>query len=235
MPELSGLTTRSAEWSQNIPPAPEWTNWGNILYAEFNSDEQLPLLLMDAVPKTSYSLVEKRQCENGSIVAVEKIDIFLTKIITTELINKVQILRSLKHYHSRRTLGCYTYSDFLSIVMEPWAVCDLRYYLSYPSSRRVRRMEDRYGPREKFLPKIMGCLAHGLQYIHKEPRTQHENELEKMIRHRDITPSNILLDGTRVLYADFGLSKFFPPTQRGSSGPSRKTIMVRIHFESQHL
>lgn len=231
MSDFDFLTTRSAEWSGNIPPAPQWTDRGDLFYVELQENEKLPLELIEAIPSvTSGPLVEKRKCTiDGRLVAVKTMDTYGNKATFTKLREEVEILRSLKHYHGLRTLGCYTQDDDFSIVAEPLAMCDLYTYLNYPSSVKAKKMKDLCGPRESFLPRIMGCLAHGLQYIHKEPRSQHMSDEGKMIRHRDITPANILLDGPRVLYADFGLSKFFTTTQRASSGPSHKTAMVKTN------
>lgn len=82
--------------------------------------------------------MEKRKCTDGRLVAVKRVDTNQNKMTNTKLNEEVEILRSLKHYHSLRTLGCYTQGDYFSIVMEPFAMCDLYTYLSFPSSARVK-------------------------------------------------------------------------------------------------
>ena len=221
-----------------MPPLPQWTDHGNGFYVKFNEYEKLPLELLDYIGHiTQGGVVEKRRCTmNGSLVAVKKLDTYREDKINTELHTEVEILRSLKHYHCIRTLGCYTQGDSFSIVTEPVAVCDLDTYLSKPSSVKAEKMEKVCGSRDSFLPKIMGCLAHGLQYIHKEPRARPWSDEEKMVRHRDISLGNILLDGRRVLYADFGHSKFFTETRTGSSGTSHgHTNMVTAIPKSQNF
>lgn len=206
-----------------MPSSTQWTDRGDVFHVDFTENEKLPLDLLDTIAQTTIGgVVEKRQCTiDGRLVAVKKMDTNRNETTNNELNKEVNILRSLKHYHSVRVLGSYTQGDSFSIVMEPVATCDLNTYLAWPSSAKAKKQEAHCGPRDSFLPRIMGCLAHGLQYLHKE----------KKIRHRDITPGNILLDGPRVLYADFGISEFFTATQTGSSGPSRKTDMVKTNLK----
>ncbi|KAI9851742.1 MAG: hypothetical protein M1824_002490 [Vezdaea acicularis] len=45
-------------------------------------------------------------------------------------------------------------------------------------------------------------LADGLNYLHNHPSGT-------LVRHNDIKPSNLLLQGSTILYADFGLSRMF--------------------------
>lgn len=45
-------------------------------------------------------------------------------------------------------------------------------------------------------------LADGLNYLHNHPSGT-------LVRHNDIKPSNLLLQGQTILYADFGLSRMF--------------------------
>ena len=51
--------------------------------------------------------MEKCKCTDGRLVAVNKMDTNQNKMSNTKLNEEVEILRSLKHYHSLRTLGCY--------------------------------------------------------------------------------------------------------------------------------
>jgi len=71
----------------------------------------------------------------------------------------------------------------------------------------------------------MGCLAHGLQYIHERKGATLKDGAQ--VRHRDIKPSNILLHGYRVLFADFGISKVYTDATTGTSGESSKTMPVK--------
>lgn len=216
-----------------MPSPSQWTDRGDGFYVEFEEDEKLPLELLESVAPISLGgILEKRQTTiDRKLVAVKKMPTHQNEALNITPNTEVEILRSLKHYHCVRILGCYTQGDFFNIVMEPYAICDLNTYLSQSSNLGIKEVETRCGPRASLLPRIMGCLAHGLQYIHYGPRVQHNCGEEEMIRHRDITLGNILLDGPRILYTDFGLSKICTATQTGSTGPSRKTNMVEINLE----
>ena len=227
MAESDFLTTKSTEWSRDKSLAPLWKNhsgWHKV----FGKDEKLPLDHIESIAWLSLGgVMEKRRTEDGMLVAVKTMNTRRNGDTNNELTREVGILRSLKHYHSVSLLGTYTKGDFFSAVMEPCATCDLDTYLSAPESDAFETITMRSGSPDSFLPKIMGCLAHGLQYLHKQPRMQYGTDEGNDVRHRDITPMNIVLDGSRVLYTDFGLSAFVTATQTGSTGPSRKTLMVK--------
>lgn len=211
------LTTRATYWDARIPQdKPQWTDKGDGFYVAYEDEEQLPLTYSHAINATTGVLVEAHRTNDGRLVAIKKMETSSDKEVNERLDAEVKILRQVKHFHSVSILGSYIHQDWFSIVMDPVATCDLQQYLRNTTSRKISKMESLCGPRTAFLPRIMGCLAHGLHYIHEN----------SSIRHRDIKPVNILLDGKRVLFADFGLSKVYTETRRGTSGPSPKTPMV---------
>ncbi len=227
MAESDFLTTKSTKWSRDKSLSPLWKK-DNVWHKEFEENEKLPLDHIQSIACLSLGgVMEKRQTEDGMLVAVKTMNTYRNRDMNNELIREVGILRSLKHYHSVSLLGTYTKEDSFSAVMEPCATCDLYTYLSQPKSNVFKSITTHCGPQDTFLPKIMGCLAHGLQYLHKVPRMQYDTDEGKVVRHRDITLTNIVLDGSRVLYTDFGLSKFVTATQTGSTGSSHKTSMVK--------
>ena len=212
------LTTKTLQHSRRMSvDPPKWTNRGDGFNVEFAPNEKLPLHDPKQLRSSSYP-VFRWTTDFDQTVVVKSTGELPDESVKDELREEVKILQPLRHYHCIRTLGCYTREEEFGIVMQPYATCDLEKYLSTPIGKSPREEFDvQYGPPARFLPKIMGCLAHALQYIHEEP----------MVRHRDIKPANILLDGSRVLFADFGLSKTFTITQTGTSGDSKKTPMVR--------
>ena len=227
MAESDFLTTKSTEWSRDKSPSSLWEEDG-VWHKDFEENEKLPLDHLDSIgPLSIGGVMEKRQTEDGRLVAVKKMNTYGDRDINNKLTREVEILRSLKHFHSVSLLGTYTKPDSFSAVMEPCATCDLDTYLSQPKSNAFESITKRYGSPDSFLPKIMGCLAHGLQYLHKERRVQYDTDEGKVVRHRDITPRNMVLDGPRVLYTDFGLSAFVTATRTGSSGSSHKTLTVK--------
>jgi len=206
---------------------PQWINRDDGFFLEFEANEEPPLRPVDlmAAPGTGV-IVNQCECTNtNQLVAIKSMETFSRETTIDKLNDEVKILRLLKHYHSIRVLGSYTHRDKLNIITQPAAALDLREYLFEDRSMKTKRMVNSYGPRSEFLPRLMGCLAHGLQYIHKRKGPTLASGAQ--VRHRDIKPSNILLHERRVLYADFGISKVYTATQTGTSGPSFKTTMVK--------
>jgi hypothetical protein len=101
--------------------------------------------------------------------------------------NELRILRKLRHKHVVQIVGSYTEPHFVAMIMSPVAECDL-----------FKFMRDRPATEGFFsvLRTFPGCLATALEYLHHEG-----------IRHKDIKPSNILVDGCTVLFTDFGISR----------------------------
>jgi len=226
MSMASSLTTRAQIWSDSMPETPpQWTDRGDGFYVEFGEDEEPPLRYVDRIASHDHVTVDQYKCtETDEQVAIKSGVTYSRTTIIDEMNKEVKILRRIKHYHSIRALGSYTHQDRLGIITQPVAACDLREYLFEVKSRKTRKLVHTYGPRSDFLPRLMGCLAYGLQYIHG--RNGNTPSSGAQVRHRDIKPSNILLDGRRVVFADFGISKAYTDTQTGTTGTSLKTIMV---------
>ncbi|KAH8702809.1 kinase-like domain-containing protein, partial [Phaeosphaeriaceae sp. PMI808] len=106
--------------------------------------------------------------------------------------------RKLRHKHVVQIVGSYTEPQSVTMIMSPVAECDL-----------LKFMEN--GPTtEGFLPVLRtfpGCLATALEYLHHEG-----------IRHKDIKPSNILVNGCNILFTDFGISRDCDGTRDATSG-----------------
>ena len=227
----SYLTTRAQEWTAKLPKNPPlWINRDDGFFLDFKEDDKLPLTYVGhlATPGNGV-VVDSCECTNleQPLVAVKIMKTSSRPETIERLNNEVRIVRLMNHYHSIRAIGSYTHNDFLGIITQPVATCDLQEYL-FEDSTRTRKMVVTYGARQKYLPRQMGCLAYGLKYIHEqksEPSSDYSSD-DGRIRHRDIKPSNILLDGKRVLFADYGLSKVYTDTRTGTSGSSLKTQMV---------
>ena len=223
VPGVDFLITKSTDWSdKRLNDIPAWTDRGDGYVVEYGEDEIAPLEHKEIIARAGeWGCVEECYCPKlGRKVAVKKVTTEGERKTNDELTKEMGHLLTVKHYHCIQVRGSYIRGDWFNIVMEPVATCDLRTYLKHEgSSHKLRKMEQLCGPRVVFLPTIMGCLAHGLHYLHQKSR----------LRHRDIKPANILLDGRTVLFADFNLSKVLTETQSGTSGPSRKTQMVRAY------
>jgi TolA-binding protein len=101
-----------------------------------------------------------------------------------QFITEIEILKRLKHKHVVEYVGSYTDPKFLAVIMSPIAQMDLHGYLARTNSSNYNELRT-----------FFGCLATALEFLH----TQN-------VRHKDIKPQNILVDGGNVLYTDFGLS-----------------------------
>jgi tetratricopeptide (TPR) repeat protein len=110
-------------------------------------------------------------------------------------ISEIEVTKRLKHYHIVEFVGSYTDSKCISLIMSPVAQMDLATYLKCVQ--------------ESSLPELrtfFGCLATALEYLH-----------EQKVRHKDIKPSNILVNYGRVLFTDFGLSRDFADASGGTT------------------
>jgi tetratricopeptide (TPR) repeat protein len=103
-------------------------------------------------------------------------------------IDEIQLLKRLRHHHITKFVGSYTDTTYIGLIMSPVAETDLGRYLT-----------DCTAARHPELRTFFGCLATALEFLHMEN-----------VRHKDIKPSNILVERSgNVLFTDFGLSLDF--------------------------
>lgn len=206
---------------------PRWIDRDDGFYVKFGENESPPLRYVENIASPGNGvIVDQYECtRTKEQVAIKFMRTSSRKATIDELNKEVKILRLIRHYHCIQALGSYTHRDRLGIITRPAAACDLTDYLFEYNSSKTQRMVLEYGIGSDLLPRLMGCLAHGLQYIHEQKGVTSTSGAQ--VRHRDIKPSNILLDGYRVVFADFGISKVYTATQTGTSGPSSKTTMVK--------
>lgn len=220
------FTTRATHRADHLPnETNKWTDRGdgfNVELSQKELAEELPWIGNIALGYRT-SVVEHDSPKLKRHVAVKLVDSSgVNNGIRRNWKEEANNLRHLRHYHIVRALGSYTERNFCGIILEPVAPCNLKTYLWREKNdlEVIEEMEKNHEMDTSHLPRIMGCLAHALSYIHQERR----------VRHCDIKPENILLEGTRAIFADFGLSKIITETHSGSSGPSSKTPMVGCHM-----
>jgi serine/threonine protein kinase len=137
---------------------------------------------------------------------------------------EISFLLENKHQHIIKIEGSYEIVDGnrIGMLMTPVADCDLRTYLdsAEPCTFKQRAL----------LAEGIGCLAAALAYIHAR------NEL-----HNDISPSNILVSGGKLLFSDFGIARNIYPTSATNEskwGPyvsvNRKVLVQRPLLENHY-
>ncbi|RKK75276.1 hypothetical protein BFJ69_g7866 [Fusarium oxysporum] len=102
--------------------------------------------------------------------------------------NEIHILNRISHQHVIRLIATYSFQDTYAIVMAPCAQTNLEQYLQYAISLTDRSELQKNSH-------WFACLISGLHHIHRLG-----------IQHRDIKPTNILIYGSNVLLADFGIA-----------------------------
>jgi serine/threonine protein kinase len=111
---------------------------------------------------------------------------------------EVHITGRLQHPHVVRLIATYTEKASLTLITEPRAGYSLAQYLHTTSlGFHVERP----------ILHWFGCLLSGLAYIH-----------DRGIRHRDITPSSILIKDHNVFFADFSTSNMVSENESIVSG-----------------
>ena len=99
---------------------------------------------------------------------------------------ELENLKKLSHVHVVELIGSYTDPRFVEILMCP--VAD--YHL-----QDILERENLPAGERSFLRTFFGCLATALVYLHRNK-----------IRHKDIKPQNVLVNGHQVFLTGFGLS-----------------------------
>lgn len=160
----------------------------------------------------------------GMVVARKRFRVprFRPTATLTEFKEEVRIIRKLRHHHIIDAPSTYLeISDsglplYFGIIITPVADMNLAEFLEeqqhkYQEADNELQEEILNRCRERF-GKWHRCLANGLSYFHAQ-----------RVRHKDIKPTNILIKGNDVLYADFGLSKYFEESEttmtNGHPGP----------------
>ncbi|KAL5590166.1 hypothetical protein FOBRF1_013723 [Fusarium oxysporum] len=120
---------------------------------------------------------------------------------------ELDILKRVQHKHIVEYVGSFTSLEHLGILMRPVTKCNMATYLS-----QVTTDDNNRGS----LMGWFGCLSNAVDYLHNE----------KHISHNDIKPENILVDGGRVIFTDFGISIDWSETLRSTRiGQTAKTMM----------
>ncbi|XP_042497889.1 putative cysteine-rich receptor-like protein kinase 43 isoform X2 [Macadamia integrifolia] len=146
---------------------------------------------MNKLGEGASSEVFKGCLADGREIAVKRLFISY-KSQSDEINNEMYILTCAQHKNLVRFLGCCLTNDVTLLVYEFLPNRSLDNFLFDPEKRRGLDWKKRFG--------IILGIAEGIQYLH--------NDCERLIVHRDIKASNILLDlRFRPKIADFGLAR----------------------------
>ncbi|KAH6799382.1 hypothetical protein C2S51_035866 [Perilla frutescens var. frutescens] len=140
--------------------------------------------------------VYKATLKNGNMVAVKKLNISYSRA-KADFETEVRLISNVHHRNLVRLLGCCSKGSELLLVYEYMANGSLDRFL-YGDKRGTLTWKQRFD--------IIFGTARGLAYLHEQYHVT--------IIHRDVKPSNILLDndfGAKI--ADFGLARLLPENQ----------------------
>ena len=171
-------------------------------------DEPVPgYRLLNRVGHGGSGEVWRAQAPGGLVVALKLIRI-AGKLGRRELTN-LRILRAIRHPSLLAYFGAWTTDDLLIIGME---LADRSLW------DRWRELSDQglAGIPMAELLEALGEVAKVIDFLH-EPRHELDGMTDVAIHHRDIKPQNLMLIGSGVKVADFGLSTL---VDQDSSSPS---------------
>jgi serine/threonine protein kinase len=175
------------------------------------------------------TIVVQKRTAIGHFVAVKRFRSSSGKVaggdkMSEALAREVGIIKSLSHFHIIEAIGSYRFNDAEALIMVPWATCSLNQLLEpFEERRPPKHIEDgvkchEWSSVRKFVVSTMGCVANALAYIHS-----------KNIKHKDIKPENILIDGARVYITDFDLSiKFESESSSVSEGKFNGQVTWKV-------
>jgi serine/threonine protein kinase len=168
--------------------AVDWSGKG--AHVEYLGRENAPLEEIEVIGLGSFSLVTKvRTTKVGPYVLVKKSLEKGNHLLRLEmLLQEVKVLQNLEHPHIVRLVGTLSERRFFSLLMYPAADCNLHAFMQIITSESEGTKTTGLNIRKNSLHKFMKCLIHGLGYLHSE-----------RIRHKDIKPSNILVQRRRNL------------------------------------
>lgn len=168
--------------------------------------------------QSNWKIIEKLGRGNsGEVYKIESSDtgkVFALKLIPRSAGDEksyaeeeLNLLKRVVHNNIISLVGSFTSPSFFGLLMAPAAQYNLEQCLSEASTDTVKKPS---------LWSYFGCLVNALCHLHNTA----------YVRHNDIKPQNILVDGSRVLLTDFGISLDWSETLRTTTfGPAAMTPM----------
>lgn len=184
----------------------------NGKHRHFGKEDPLPFKTLRRLGAGGYSQVDliksRISCKQYALKRIPRRTAFWnnSKQAVRQFAAEMQLIKALKHRHIVQFVGSFTDPKYLGMIISPVADMNLAEYMDLMAAQKAP-------PNLTSLRSFFGCLATALQYLH-----------DQSIRHRDIKPQNILIDGGNVLFTDFGLSKDY--SDHGGSTTSGVTAMT---------
>lgn len=119
--------------------------------------------------------------------------------------NECANMRKCEHRHLVTFHASFTDHEYFGIIMSPAAKSTLEEVLDMCLTTNETDTAVRESHRDA-VRKAFGCLLGAVRYLH-----------DRQIKHRDLKPTNILLDGHRILVCDFGSTYDWEPIGREES------------------
>jgi serine/threonine protein kinase len=168
---------------------------------EYHDRKELPFKTGEDIGRGAFATVYEAKKPASEFIYAAKV-FYLPNNQTDQNIQKdrikqeARLISKAQHRHIVSLITTYIFNNKVYIIMEPLADQNLEKYLYGTISNP--RAEERQS-RQLRLLSWYRCLTSGLAYLHSQ-----------FIRHRDIKPQNILIQGDRILLTDFGISKDDP-------------------------
>ncbi|XP_042374094.1 calmodulin-binding receptor-like cytoplasmic kinase 3 isoform X1 [Zingiber officinale] len=200
--ELRSISGKTPVTPSRVPPSPSRFS----LSPQPNKLEPLNLSLNEIIKLTrnfsssqiigegSFATVYKAELPSGQFIAIKRAKKEHIATIEAEFKNEVELLTKIEHKNLVRLLGYTAKGNELIIITE---------YV--PNGNLREHLDGKYGKILDFSQRLEIAIdvAHGLTYLHLYA--------EKIVIHRDVKSSNILLnEGFGAKVADFGFARTGP-------------------------
>ncbi|KAB8220037.1 kinase-like domain-containing protein [Aspergillus novoparasiticus] len=215
-----------------------WSGKGREL--SYNRTEEPPLAIgSDAIGHGGAGRVVKAMWthpKNNAEIAFARKSVMPSASFSKKNIkNEIDLLKKLDHHHIVSFVGSYDQDHTTHILLFPCATCDLSALLRELDNCQAGSPQPKYlyelgwihsvdddslkslprvvGPR---LEQIYGCITSAILYIHN-----------RKVRHKDIKPSNILVDRNTFYLTDFNVSEDFEDRD--------STVTARTRFDGTEI
>ncbi|OCL04927.1 kinase-like protein, partial [Glonium stellatum] len=174
----------------------------NVTHEVYANKSEIPFVHLENLGYGRFGVVDKVERSYS-----KDNEVYARKTIRTSYYNsqkqmekimaEIKIVRKLQHPHIVNVVATYQANREFGIIMQPVADMDLGEYLAETDSLPEGAPSNlEWLARCNRLKRWMRCLVQAMEYIHGE-----------RIRHKDLKPANILVQGENIHITDFGVAK----------------------------